>query len=78
MAQAKQKLLLERTGAVTNLGGNYFSLTFPSELTAFAAESIAPGQNKLSTGVPLPGRIEGGEHLQALSPQALNPQALSQ
>jgi hypothetical protein len=54
----KSELLLARSGAVSNRGGNFFQLDFAEPLVAFEADSVRAGDgtwDALATGVPLMG-----------------------
>lgn len=48
------KVLLTREGVVTNLGGNYFELDFPTPLQAYPVQTIA-GADSLAASTPLEG-----------------------
>lgn len=48
------KILLTREGVVTNLGGNYFELDFPTPLQAYPVQTIA-GTDSLASSTPLEG-----------------------
>jgi hypothetical protein len=52
------KRLLTRQGNVNNLGGNFFSLDFPSPLLEFETRTDAYGEEKLLTGERLKGGSE--------------------
>jgi hypothetical protein len=52
------ELLLARSGAVSNRGGNYFQLDFAEPFAAFEADSVKAGDgtaDALATGRPLQG-----------------------
>ena len=53
------ELLVARSGAVSNRGGNFFQLDFTAPLAAYEADSVKGGDgtfDALATGVPLEGQ----------------------
>merc|ERR1711924_590884 len=55
VAPGRPKLLLTRPGNVTNLGGNFFSLSFSQPLLGVEVASLDDGSEKLLTGRPQAG-----------------------